>query len=58
MVTIGKYLYPGLYISYGHSLFAGSNVAKLRYEIDEHWEIESEMGDESGADLFYKIEFK
>jgi translocation and assembly module TamB len=58
MVTIGKYLSPRLYISYGQSLFTGSNLAKLRYEISEHWELESKMGDESGVDLFYKIEFK
>jgi translocation and assembly module TamB len=58
MVTIGKYLSPRLYISYGQSLFTGSNVAKLRYEISKHWELESKMGTESGVDLFYKIEFK
>jgi translocation and assembly module TamB len=58
MVTIGKYLSPRLYISYGQSLFTESNVARLRYEISEHWEVESKMGEDSGVDLFYKIEFK
>lgn len=58
MVTIGKYLNPRLYISYGQSLFTGSSEAKLRYELSEHWELESKMGEESGVDLFYKIEFR
>ena len=58
MVTIGKYLTPRLYISYGQSLFTESTVATLRYKLGEHWDLESKMGEESGVDLFYKIEFK
>jgi translocation and assembly module TamB len=57
MITVGKYLNPKLYISLGHSLFTGSNVVGLRYSISEHWQTESSVGEESGVDLFYKIEF-
>ncbi|MDZ4183492.1 MAG: translocation/assembly module TamB domain-containing protein [Desulfuromonadales bacterium] len=58
VITVGKYLNPKLYISLGHSLFTGSNVVGLRYDISERWQAESKVGEESGVDLFYKIEFQ
>ena len=58
VVTVGKYLNPKLYISLGHSLFTGTNVVGLRYSISERWQTESTVGEESGIDLFYKIEFQ
>jgi translocation and assembly module TamB len=59
VLTVGKYLTPQLYISYGKSLFTGSNLFKLRYDIFKHWQIETQTGSgESGADLYYKLEFK
>jgi translocation and assembly module TamB len=58
MVTVGKYLSPKLYISFGYSLFTDTNEIGLRYGITENWEIESKMGIESGVDLYYKIEFE
>jgi len=59
VLTVGKYLTPQLYISYGKSLFTGSNLFKLRYDFFKHWQIETQTGSgESGADLYYKMEFK
>lgn len=58
MLTVGKYLTPQIYISYGRSLFTGSNLFRLRYDIFKRWQIETQTGSESGADLFYKLEFK
>ncbi|MDD2851966.1 MAG: translocation/assembly module TamB domain-containing protein [Desulfuromonadaceae bacterium] len=58
MLTVGKFLTPKLYISYGRSLFTGSNLFLLRYDIFKQWQIETQTGNESGADLFYKLEFK
>ncbi|BCA79864.1 translocation/assembly module TamB domain-containing protein [Desulfuromonas sp. AOP6] len=58
MVTIGKYLSPSLYISLGHSLFTQTNEVRLRYDISKRWQLETEMGTVSGADLFYKVEFQ
>jgi len=58
MFTVGKYLTPQLYISYGKSLFTGSNLVRLRYDIFKQWQIETQTGSESGADLYYKLEFK
>ncbi|MBW4056801.1 MAG: translocation/assembly module TamB [Proteobacteria bacterium] len=59
MLTVGKYLTPEIYISYGKSLFTGSNLFRLRYDIFKKWQIETQTGGgESGVDLFYKLEFK
>jgi len=57
MVTVGKYLTPKLYFSFGRSLFTGENLFRLRYDIFKHWQIETQTGAASGADLYYKIEF-
>jgi translocation and assembly module TamB len=59
LVTIGKYLSPKLYLSFGQSLFANASEARLRYSISKKWELESKAGAEnSGVDLYYKIEFE
>ncbi|MCK9363578.1 MAG: translocation/assembly module TamB domain-containing protein [Syntrophales bacterium] len=58
IVAVGKYLTPQLYLSYGRSLFTGNNIFSLRYSISERWQIETVTGTESGADLYYKIDFK
>jgi translocation and assembly module TamB len=59
VLTVGKYLNPKLYVSYGKSLFTGSNLFRLRYDIYKHWQVETQTGSsESGADIFYKLEFK
>jgi translocation and assembly module TamB len=57
MVTIGKYLNPKLYVSLGHALFTNSNEFRMRYRLTERWEFESNVGLESGTDLYYRIEF-
>lgn len=58
LVSVGKYLTPQLYLSYGRSLFSGSNVFSLRYDISRRWQLETVTGTESGVDLYYKIFFK
>jgi translocation and assembly module TamB len=57
MLTVGKYLTPQLYFSYGRSLFTGGNLFRLRYDLFKRWQIETQTGSESGVDLYYKIEF-
>lgn len=58
VVTIGKYLNPRLYLSYGRSIFTGTNEYGVRYEFRKRWQLESKFGEEGGVDLFYKIEFR
>ncbi|MBJ6728006.1 translocation/assembly module TamB domain-containing protein [Geomesophilobacter sediminis] len=57
MLTVGKYITPRLYFSYGRSVVTGNSLFQLRYDIFRHWQIETQTGTESGADLYYKIEF-
>jgi translocation and assembly module TamB len=56
-LTVGKYLTPQLYFSYGQSLFTGGNLFRLRYDLFRQWQIETQTGSESGVDLYYKIDF-
>ncbi|TGU71257.1 DUF490 domain-containing protein [Geomonas terrae] len=57
LFTVGKYLTPKLYLSYGRSLITGQNLFRLRYDIFKRLQIETQSGSESGADLYYKMEF-
>jgi hypothetical protein len=38
-------------------LFNGTGGINLRRPLSEHWELESTLGEESGVDLYYIIEF-
>ena len=55
-LVLGKYLTPGLYISYGIGLFDGSSVLRMRYELMDNLTIETETGSQSGVDLRYTLE--
>ena len=58
MLQVGKYLTPDLYLSYGWSLFTGSHLVRIRYNLTKQWEIESRTGTaDVGGDIFYRIEF-
>jgi autotransporter translocation and assembly factor TamB len=58
LLTVGKYVTPKLYVSYGRSLVTGGSLFMLRYDLFRHWQIETQSGTESGADLYYKLEFE
>ena len=58
MVMVGKYLAPKLYISLGRSLFTDATLVTLRYALSKRLEVEATTGTESGATLFYRIEFR
>lgn len=53
---IGKYLSPRLYVSYGIGLFEPVSTLRLRYRLSSRWQVQTEVGVESGADLIYRIE--
>lgn len=57
MLVVGKYLTPQLYISYGRSLFSGGNLFFLRYDVSKNWQVETQTGQQSGVDIYYKLEF-
>lgn len=54
--TVGKYLSPKLYISYGVALFDEGEILTLRYLLTEHFEVELESGIESRGGVNYTIE--
>ncbi len=54
--TVGKFLSPALYLSYGVSLFGSGQIVTLRYLLSEKFDIEIESGQESRAGLNYHIE--
>lgn len=57
LMTVGKYLSPDLYVSYGRSLFNDQFLVSARYSLTKQLEVESKTGIATSADLFYKIEF-
>ncbi|HET6603729.1 MAG TPA: translocation/assembly module TamB domain-containing protein [Xanthomonadaceae bacterium] len=54
--TVGKYLSPKLYVSYGVSLFGTGEVLGFNYLLNEHWQVELESGQENRVGLKYRIE--
>ncbi len=54
--TVGKYLRPGLFISYGIGLFQPGHTFKLEYDIGKGFKLATESGVESGGDVLYTIE--
>jgi translocation and assembly module TamB len=57
MVTVGKYLTPQLYVSYGYGVFSEETMLKIRYRISKNWEVETFRGSAMGIDLYYRIDF-
>jgi len=56
-LTVGKYLSPRLYISYGVGLFTPGEVVTLRYRLTRHFDAEMQNGTlSSRAGINYKIE--
>ena len=58
LVTVGMYLDPRLYAGIGGSLFSKSYQVILRYSLTKHIEVETKAGTESGANIYYKVEFE
>ncbi|RYG71274.1 hypothetical protein EON77_13035, partial [bacterium] len=54
-LVLGRYLSPGLYVSYGISLAEAINIVKLRYTIGDHWTLKTESGRARSADIVYTI---
>lgn len=55
-LTLGKYLSPDLFISYGVSLFQSGYTFRLQYDIGGGFKLATETGADSGGDLLYTIE--
>lgn len=55
-LTVGKYLSPKLFISYGVALFQPGHTFRLHYDIGHGFKVQTETGVESGGDVLYTIE--
>ncbi|AXQ31425.1 hypothetical protein D0B54_23280 [Solimonas sp. K1W22B-7] len=55
-LTVGKYLSPKLYVSYGIGIFQPGNLFKLAYDLGHGFKLQTESGVEAGGDLLYTIE--
>lgn len=54
--TLGKYLTPDLYVSYGIGLFDAINTFNMRYKLTDRLALEAASGSGSSTDLIYTIE--
>lgn len=54
--TVGKYLSPRLYVSYGIGLFQPGQVFKLLYDLGRGFKFSTESGVHTGGDLLYTLE--
>ena len=56
-LVVGKYLSPGLYVSYGIGLFDSVSTVRLEYSLNKHWKVSTESSTiGSGGDVSYTIE--
>lgn len=56
MLTVGKYLSPKLYVSYGLGIFERSQLVRLVYDLGKGFKLATESGVDTGGDLLYTIE--
>jgi Uncharacterized protein conserved in bacteria len=57
-VTLGKYLTPRLYVSYGVGLLTPGNTFRLLYDLGHGFKLQAESGTASGGDLLYTVQSK
>ncbi|TXH05511.1 MAG: hypothetical protein E6R07_01495 [Nevskiaceae bacterium] len=55
-LTIGKYLSPKLFVSYGIGLFQRGYTFRLQYDVGHGFKLQTETGVESGGDVLYSVE--
>lgn len=54
--TIGKYLSPRLFVSYGVGLFQPGHFFRMQYDIGRRFKLVGESGVQQGGDVLYTIE--
>jgi translocation and assembly module TamB len=55
-LTVGKYLSPKLYVSYGVALFGSGQVVTFKYLLSRVWSVQIDSGTENRAALNYRLE--
>jgi translocation and assembly module TamB len=54
--TIGKYLSPRLFVSYGVGLFQPGHYFRMQYDLTKRFKLVGESGAQQGGDILYTIE--
>ncbi len=55
-LSVGTYVAPKLFVEYESSLGDASDKVKVRYDLNNRIELQTETGDSQGADIFFKFE--
>jgi translocation and assembly module TamB len=55
-LTVGKFLSPRLYVSYGVALFDSGQVVTFKYILSRVWSVQVDSGSENRAALNYRLE--
>jgi translocation and assembly module TamB len=55
-LSLGTYVTDKLFLEYDYSLGDESDKVKLRYDLNDWVELQTETGDAQGGDVFFKIE--
>ncbi|EGV20400.1 translocation/assembly module TamB domain-containing protein [Thiocapsa marina] len=55
-LAVGTYIAPKIFLEYETGLGDQANSVRLRYDLTEHVEIQTETGGNQGADIFYSFE--
>lgn len=55
-LTLGKYLSPRLYVSYGVALFGTGQVVTFKYLLSRIWSVQIDSGSENRAAVNYRLE--
>lgn len=55
-LTVGKYLSPKLYVSYGVGIFQPGQIFRLLYDLGRGFKVATESGVHTGGDLLYSVE--
>jgi translocation and assembly module TamB len=55
-LTVGQYVTPQLYLQYVSGLRSSINRLRIRYDVTKWLQLQTETGDQQGADVFYILE--
>jgi translocation and assembly module TamB len=55
-LTVGQYITPQLYLQYVSGLRSQVNRLRMRYDVTRWLQVQTETGDQQGADVFYIFE--
>ncbi len=56
-IRAGKQLSSRFYVGYGYGLLDAAQSLILRYKLSKAWSIKADLGNDSGADLRYQIDY-